>query len=77
MMDRVIWEQHPVLRDPAAVIAFEGWGDAGESSSAAARHLIETVDAERIATIDSDEFFDFQVRRPVVLLDDDGSREIA
>ncbi|HVR31952.1 MAG TPA: PAC2 family protein [Acidimicrobiia bacterium] len=76
-MDRVIWEQHPVLRDPAAIIAFEGWGDAGESSSAAARHLIETVDSERIASIDADEFFDFQVRRPVVLVDDDGSREIA
>lgn len=76
-MDRVIWEQHPVLRDPAAVIAFEGWGDAGESSSAAARHLIETADAERVATIDADEFFDFQVRRPVVLLDEDGTREIA
>jgi proteasome assembly chaperone (PAC2) family protein len=75
-MDRVIWEQHPVLRDPAAIIAFEGWGDAGESSSAAARHLIETADSERIATIDADEFFDFQVRRPVILLDDDGSREL-
>lgn len=76
-MDRVIWEQHPVLSDPAAVIAFEGWGDAGESSSTAVRHLIETTDAERIATIDADEFFDFQVRRPVVLVDDDGTREIA
>jgi proteasome assembly chaperone (PAC2) family protein len=75
-MDRVIWEQHPVLRDPAAIIAFEGWGDAGESASAAARHLIETADSERIATIDADEFFDFQVRRPVILLDDDGSREL-
>ena len=76
-MDRVIWEQHPVLRDPVAIIAFEGWGDAGESSSAAARHLIESEDAERLATIDADEFFDFQVRRPVVLLDDGGDREIA
>jgi proteasome assembly chaperone (PAC2) family protein len=76
-MDRVIWEQHPVLRDPAAIIAFEGWGDAGESSSAAVRHLIESVDSERLATIDSDEFFDFQVRRPVILIDEDGDREIA
>ncbi|MEX2280280.1 MAG: PAC2 family protein [Acidimicrobiia bacterium] len=76
-MDRAIWEQHPVLRDPAAIIAFEGWGDAGESSSAAARHLIESADSERIASIDADEFFDFQVRRPVILLDDDGTREIA
>ncbi|HSJ28175.1 MAG TPA: PAC2 family protein [Acidimicrobiia bacterium] len=76
-MDRVIWEQHPVLRDPVAVIAFEGWGDAGESSSTAARHLVEAIDAERIATIDADEFFDFQVRRPVVLVDEEGIREIA
>jgi proteasome assembly chaperone (PAC2) family protein len=76
-MDRVIWEQHPVLRDPVAIIAFEGWGDAGESSSAAARYLIESEDAERLAVIDADDFFDFQVRRPVVLLDEDGGREIA
>lgn len=76
-MDSVIWEQHPVLRDPAAVVAFEGWGDAGESSSAAVRHLIDSFDSERVATIDADEFFDFQVRRPVVLLDDDDVREIA
>ena len=76
-MDSVIWEQHPVLRDPAAVIAFEGWGDAGESSSAAVRHLVDTFDSERVATIDADEFFDFQVRRPVILLDEDEIREIA
>ncbi|MEX1043119.1 MAG: PAC2 family protein [Acidimicrobiia bacterium] len=76
-MNRAIWEQHPVLRDPAAIVAFEGWGDAGESSSAVARHLIESTDSERIASIDADEFFDFQVRRPVILLDEDGTREIA
>ncbi|MFP5331207.1 MAG: PAC2 family protein [Acidimicrobiia bacterium] len=76
-MDSVIWEQHPVLRDPAAVLAFEGWGDAGESSSTAVRHLIESFESERVATIDADEFFDFQVRRPVVLVDDDDVREIA
>ncbi|MDX1447488.1 MAG: PAC2 family protein [Acidimicrobiia bacterium] len=76
-MDSVIWEQRPVLRDPAAVLAFEGWGDAGESSSGAVRHLLEIFDAERVATIDADEFFDFQVRRPVVLFDEDDNREIA
>lgn len=76
-MDRVIWDQHPVLRDPAAIVAFEGWGDAGESSSGAVRHLIESVEAERLAVIDADEYFDFQVRRPVLLLDSDGGREIA
>jgi len=76
-MDSVIWEQHPVLRDPVAIIGFEGWGDAGESASAAVRHLIDSTDAERIATIDADEFFDFQVRRPIVLVNEDGDREIA
>jgi len=70
-MDSVIWEQHPVLRDPAAVVAFEGWGDAGESSSAAVRHLIASFDSERVATIDADALFAVQ------LMDEDGDREIA
>ena len=75
-MDRVTWEQRPVLRDPVALVAFEGWGDAGESSSMAVRHLIDEFDAERLATIDADDFFDFQVRRPEIEFDHEGTREV-
>ncbi len=75
-MDRVIWEQRPTLRNPIALLAFEGWGDAGESSSMAVRHLIDEFDAERLAIIDSDDFFDFQVRRPEIELDHEGTRDV-
>jgi proteasome assembly chaperone (PAC2) family protein len=75
-MDRLIWEQRPTLRNPIALMAFEGWGDAGESSSMAVRHLIDEFDAERLAIIDSDDFFDFQVRRPEIELDHEGTRDV-
>lgn len=75
-MDRVVWEQQPKLRDPIAIVAFEGWGDAGESSSMAVRYLVDEFDAVRIARIDSDDFFDFQVRRPEIELDHTGTRDV-
>lgn len=73
-MDSVIWEGRPHLRNPVALIAFEGWGDAGASSSMAVDHVFDVLEAERFAMIDSDEFFDFQVRRPLIELDDEGAR---
>ena len=70
------WLDRPVLRDPVALMAFEGWGDAGESASQAVASFIEHSDAEIIAAIDPDDHFDFQVRRPVVQLDSEGVRSI-
>ncbi|MGH8945841.1 MAG: PAC2 family protein [Acidimicrobiia bacterium] len=70
------WLQRPVLRDPVALIAFEGWGDAGESASQAARAFVEGLGGEQVAVIDPDQHFDFQVRRPMVSLDSQGIREI-
>jgi proteasome assembly chaperone (PAC2) family protein len=75
-MDQVIWEERPALRRPVAVIAFEGWGDAGSASSIAVDHLIETLAGFRFARIDPDEYYDFQVRRPTVEIDDGGTRQI-
>ena len=42
----------------------------------AVRHLIDEFDAERLAVIDSDDFFDFQVRRPEIELDHEGTRDV-
>jgi len=75
-MTRVVWEERPLLRRPAALIAFEGWGDAGESSSNAVQALLEAASAVRLGSIDPDDFFDFQVRRPDVVVDEFGTREI-
>jgi predicted ATP-grasp superfamily ATP-dependent carboligase len=72
----VHWERHPALRRPLLVVAFEGWNDAGDASSIALRHLARAWRAERFATIDSEEFYDFTVTRPQVRLTGDGERRI-
>jgi predicted ATP-grasp superfamily ATP-dependent carboligase len=66
----------PTLHQPVLVAAFEGWNDAGEAATFAARFLAERWGAEPFATIDPEEFFDFTSTRPHVQLDDDGVREI-
>lgn len=76
-MGSLQWLDRPVLSDPVAILAFEGWGDAGESASQAAESLLETLDGELIAVIDPEEHFDFQVRRPMVEVDQAGIRSIS
>ncbi|MED6328122.1 MAG: PAC2 family protein [Actinomycetota bacterium] len=64
------------LRSPILLTAFEGWNDAGEASSSAARYLRDHYEAEHVATIDAEEFFDFTVARPSICLDEDEMRRI-
>jgi len=66
----------PSLREPVVVAAFEGWNDAGEAATFAAKFLAERWNAEEFATIDPEEFFDFTSTRPQVHLDYDDLREI-
>jgi proteasome assembly chaperone (PAC2) family protein len=66
----------PVLRSPVAIAAFEGWNDAADASTAAVEHLEQIWDAEPIAAMDPEEFYDFQVNRPTVLLADGESRRV-
>lgn len=71
------WLERPFLNDPVALVAFEGWGDAGESASQAAATFLENLNSHVIATMDPDEHFDFQVRRPLVEVDSTGTRDIS
>lgn len=75
-MGHVIRTAHPRLRRPILLAAFEGWNDAGEAASFAVRFLADQWDAQPLATIDPEEFFDFTTTRPEVHLDDEGRREI-
>ncbi|MEY2461154.1 MAG: hypothetical protein QOG30_2984 [Acidimicrobiaceae bacterium] len=75
-MSHLIRTARPTLHQPVLVAAFEGWNDAGDAATFAARFLAERWDAEPFATIDPEEFFDFTSTRPHVQLDDDGVREI-
>ncbi|MCI0426104.1 MAG: PAC2 family protein [Actinobacteria bacterium] len=71
------WIERPLLVDPVGLLAFAGWGDAGESASQAAITFLEELDSELVAVIDPDDHFDFQVRRPIVELDSTGIRHIS
>src|SRR5689334_15170709 len=58
------------------VAAFKGWNDAGESASAALGFLVESFDANEIARVDPEEFFDFTAVRPTVRLVEGQARTI-
>lgn len=64
----------PVLRRPVAVAAFEGWNDAADASTAALDHLERTWNATPVTTLDPEEFYDFQVTRPVLTRNGDTRR---
>ena len=59
-------EDLPELHDPVMILAFEGWNDAGEAASRVIEHLTELWEAETVAAIDPEEYYDFQVNRPRV-----------
>ena len=66
----------PELNDPVLIVAFEGWNDAGEAATGAVDHLLEIWDATWLGDIDPEDYYDFQVNRPQVSLDEDGVREL-
>jgi proteasome assembly chaperone (PAC2) family protein len=75
--------QIPLLRNPVMIVAFSGWNDAAEAASGAVEHLLsgwrdksDEVVPELIADVDSEDFYDFQVNRPQVSIDDSEIRSI-
>ena len=75
-MDPVTWQDRPQLHRPVMVAAFEGWNDAGDAASGAIAWLRNRWRATRIARIDPEDFYDFQVSRPLVSLIDGQTRQI-
>ncbi|MFO7547457.1 MAG: PAC2 family protein [Acidimicrobiia bacterium] len=75
-LERIRWVHRPPARARAAVVAFAGWGDAGESSTGAIDHLLDTLAVDPVAVIEPDEFYDFTVRRPQVEIVGGGQRQV-
>jgi proteasome assembly chaperone (PAC2) family protein len=75
-MDELTWHDRPVLRRPVMVAAFEGWNDATDAASGAVTWLRRRWRASRLADIDPEEFYDFQVARPSVRLVDGATSRI-
>jgi len=69
-------EDVPPLRSPVLIAAFEGWNDAADAASGVLDHLLKVWDSTMVAVIDPEDFYDFQMNRPVVGTDDQGMRRI-
>src|SRR6202453_1775105 len=76
-MQPLQWAYRPDgLRAPALVCAFKGWNDAADAASSAITFVGRALGAQRFATIDPEEFYDFQATRPRIKLVDGQAREI-
>jgi hypothetical protein len=74
--DAIRYHVQPDLRDTSLLLAFEGWNDAGEAASSAARFLADAVQGAPLAELDPEEFYDFTVNRPRVQQAPGGARRI-
>jgi hypothetical protein len=60
----------PIVRpDPALVVALDGWTDAGEGGSGAAKHLLDRFPSEVLGRFDPDALYDYRARRPALEID--------
>jgi proteasome assembly chaperone (PAC2) family protein len=76
-MQPLRWEYRPDgLRAPALICAFKGWNDAADAASTAITFVGGALGAQRFATVDPEEFYDFQATRPRITLVDGDTREI-
>ena len=66
----------PPLRAPVMVAAFEGWNDAGDAATDAVAHLAEVWGATEVCALEPDDYYDFQVNRPTIALEDGTTRRI-
>ena len=54
---------------PVLIAAFEGWNDAAEAATTAAKYLRDRWGARPFASVDPEEFYDFSSTRPEVRLE--------
>lgn len=67
----------PDLHDPVLLIALDGWTDAGEGGTRAARELLGQLDATRLGDFDPDRLYDYRDRRPVLEIERGSLGELA
>jgi proteasome assembly chaperone (PAC2) family protein len=76
-VDSLTWEGDlPHLRSPVLVCAFRGWNDAAAAASTALTAIATSLDAQLIARVDPEEYFDFQSTRPTISMDEGQTRRI-
>ena len=63
-----IVEKRPAIEQPVLIVALEGWVNAGEAATTAARRIAHG--GELIAAFDPDSLFDYRARRPALDISD-------
>jgi predicted ATP-grasp superfamily ATP-dependent carboligase len=76
MADELRITDHPHLERPVLIAAFRGWNDGGQGASLAGAYLARAWAAQEFASIDPENFYDFQATRPMVSLVDGYTRKI-
>jgi proteasome assembly chaperone (PAC2) family protein len=76
MADELRFDSHPRLERPVLIAAFRGWNDGGQGASLAGAYLARAWSAIEFASIDPENFYDFQATRPMVSLIEGQVRQI-
>src|SRR5690349_9219377 len=76
MAEELRIDSHPALERPVLIAAFRGWNDGGQGASLAGAYLARAWAAIEFASIDAENFYDFQATRPTVSLVDGYTRQI-
>jgi predicted ATP-grasp superfamily ATP-dependent carboligase len=76
MADELRIDSNPQLERPVMIAAFRGWNDGGQGASLAGAYLARAWAAIEFASIDAENFYDFQATRPMVSLVDGYTRQI-
>jgi proteasome assembly chaperone (PAC2) family protein len=66
----------PELRSPVLVCAFAGWNDGAGSATSAVAAIAASLDARPVASLDPEDFYDFQVNRPTIRMAEGQTREV-
>ena len=67
----------PELTNPVLIAAFEGWNDAADAATGAVEHLENVWGVRPLVALDPEDYYDFQVNRPMVTLVDGVTRRIS
>ncbi len=67
-MEEIIYTEKPNLNKPYLIIGFEGWPNAGEVSSFALQHLVDSLEARRFASIPTGNFYQTSSLRPMAVI---------
>jgi len=65
-MELIKYLSEPSLNEPALVAGFGGWGNAGEVATSTVDFMVNSLEAEQLASLESDDFYLFSVNRPLV-----------